>query len=72
MSIDGEKFIVITDGSQNMNILFLGAIDGTIYSKVPVDFGVENAIGTQSEQSVVVFENKAVVVNNWFADEDVP
>jgi hypothetical protein len=72
MSINGEKFVVITDGSQQMNILFIDANDGTIHSKVPVDFGVSNSIGTQSEQSVVVFENKAVVVNNWFNDEDVP
>jgi hypothetical protein len=40
MSINGEKFIVITDGTQTMNILFIGASDGTIYSTLPVDFGL--------------------------------
>jgi len=61
---------VITDGSQNMNLLHFDAKTGAIRSKVVIDFG-KAGISTQSEQSVVISGYKAVVVNNWFEDKDV-
>ena len=70
-SIGEEKFIVITDGSKQMNLLWINAKTGVIMSSRAVQFAAE-ATGAQSEQSVVVFEDRGVVVNNWFDDQEVP
>jgi hypothetical protein len=68
---DGEsEYVVITDGDQQMNIVYFTADEGKIVGKSPVTFG--GMASSQSEQSVVVNGYKAVVVNNWFADHEVP
>ena len=36
------KYVVITDGLSPMNILFYSAVDGKLYGKEKVDFGIEN------------------------------
>ena len=64
------EYVVITDGSKRMNILFFDAATGELVGKEPVTFGHKTQ-STQSEQSVVVSGYKAVVVNNWFGDLEV-
>ena len=64
---NGEaQYVVITDGSSPMNILYFTADKLNLVGKKTVTFGGMNS--TQSEQSVVVNGYKAVVVNNWFDD----
>ena len=53
-----------------MNILYFRTDTLELVGNKTVTFGGMNA--TQSEQSVVVYGYKAVVVNNWFWDKDVP
>ena len=65
------KYVVITDGSKQMNILFFDAVTGEMLGREPVTFGDAHQ-STQSEQSVVVSGSKATVVNNWFGDFHVP
>lgn len=54
-----------------MNILWISCDSGKIMSSETVSYANEGE-GVQSEQSVVVYENKAVVVNNWFDNDKVP
>ena len=41
MGKDGAEYVVITDGSQEMNILHFDAQTGKIMSKLPIDFGTK-------------------------------
>jgi hypothetical protein len=67
---NGEaQYVVITDGSRLMNILYFTADEGKLVGKHPVTFGGQNS--TQSEQSVTINGYKAVVVNNWFDNDKV-
>ena len=52
-----------------MNIIYFTADEGKLVGKKAVTFG--GMTSTQSEQSVVVHGYKAVVVNNWFDDNEV-
>lgn len=67
---NGEaEFVVITDGSELMNLMYFDAGTGKLLSQKPVTFG--GMTSTQSEQSVTINGYKAVVVNNWFDDSEV-
>ena len=62
-------YVVVTDGYENMNILFFKADNGKLLGNHSVTFGRNTS--TTNEQSVVVWNNRAVVPNNWFYDEEV-
>ena len=67
---NGEaEFVVITDGSRLMNLMFFDAGTGKLLGQKPVTFG--GMTSTQSEQSVAINGYKAVVVNNWFDNSEV-
>ncbi len=58
------ELVVVTDGELPMNIRFFKTSDGSPCGAKAVTFdGLRN---TTSEQSVVVAENRALVVNNWW------
>ncbi|GLR27053.1 hypothetical protein [Limnobacter litoralis] len=75
-----DRFVVITDGADLMNVVFMwrdqipgdwkpireGA-DRRIACEVPINFGDPNATQSLSEQSVLVRGNSAMVVNNRVA-----
>jgi hypothetical protein len=52
-----------------MNILYLDTQNGKLVAKNAVTMG--GLTSTQSEQSVVVKDYKAVVVNNWFDESEI-
>lgn len=74
---DEDRFVVITDGEALMNVVLFwrdaipqgwnppeGAPDPRIAGMLPVDMGDPNLADIQSEQSVVVADYGALVVNN--------
>jgi hypothetical protein len=74
---DEDKFVVITDGDEVMNMTYFwrdeipegweqieGTLSGRIAGQLRADFGDPNTTEAQSEQSVVVSGYGAVVVNN--------
>ena len=74
---DEDRFVVITDGEALMNVVLFwrdaipqgwnppkGAPDGRIAGMLPVNMGDPNLAEIQSEQSVVVADYGALVVNN--------
>jgi len=70
MSTNGKRYIVITDGMSPMHILFFNADTGTLVANETVTFDDTNQ--STSEQSVVVNDNKATVVNNWYGNVSCP
>jgi len=65
------KFVVITDGQNPMNILNLDASTGAVLGNKTVTFGAAGS-DAQSEQSITVLQNRAVVVNNWMERSEMP
>jgi len=65
-------FIVITDGSIVMNVVVFDAATGELIDKHPVTFGLDNPKMTLSEQSVLVYGWRFVVVNNTPRDKVFP
>ena len=81
---DADKFVVITDGQQLMNLVFMWrdeipegwepiapGKDPRIACEVPVDFGDASATTSSSEQSVLVRGYAAVVVNNLLSNPTI-
>lgn len=82
--VGSDRFIVITDGSPLMNVLYLWAdripedwqpvrpgADRRIACEVPVDFGIENVETTSDEQSVLTRGYASVLVNNTIPNEEI-
>jgi len=63
------EFVVITDGENPMNIRFYSVTDGREVGKHVVTFGGATGGNSTTEQSVVVWGYRAVVVNNYVASK---
>jgi hypothetical protein len=70
MSTGGQRYVVITDGMSPMHILFFDTNSGDLVANETVIFDATNQ--STSEQSVVVHDNRAVVVNNWYGNVSCP
>ncbi len=68
---DGKpEFVTINDGETPMNILFFDVNSGALVGKHVVAFGSkEESFNSTTDQSIAVKGYRAVVVNNWIADE---
>jgi hypothetical protein len=72
---DGQpRFALITDGASPMRLLVLETASGELVGNATVTFrdaGEPPAADAQSEQSVVVSDDRAVVVNNFLPRDNV-
>ncbi|RYH18146.1 hypothetical protein EON65_27575 [archaeon] len=67
------EFVVINDGETPMHVLFFDAYTGALAGKQVVSFGsTALAFNSTTDQSITVKGYKAVLVNNWVADEVTP
>ena len=70
--INKPGYVIITDGRVSpMSILAFDAESGALSASAAVDFGDPEGLGTAvtSEQSVVVADRRAMVVNNYVVDQ---
>eukprot|EP01068_Selenidium_serpulae_P005736 Selendium_serpulae@DN4162_c0_g1_i1.p1 len=58
------RFVVLTDSERIMNVVIINADTGLLEDRHPVLFGLDNQEQTLSEQSVLVYGWRFVVVNN--------
>jgi hypothetical protein len=63
------RYVVLTDGNVPYNLYYIKSSDGT-YVSTEVLFGKDRK--TSTEQSSVVSGLRTVVVNNYFADKQMP
>eukprot|EP01069_Polyplicarium_translucidae_P008218 Polyplicarium_translucidae@DN3198_c0_g1_i7.p1 len=63
---NGKLYVIIADGSRQQNVAIFSASDGVLSAKAPVSFGQEAE--SYTEQSLLVHENRIVVVQNAFTD----
>eukprot|EP00918_Siedleckia_nematoides_P026109 GHVU01056318.1.p1 GENE.GHVU01056318.1~~GHVU01056318.1.p1 ORF type:complete len:259 (-),score=35.00 GHVU01056318.1:313-1089(-) len=61
---DGATHVVITDGRRLMHVVVFDAASGEAVADHPVTFGNARAKNTVSEQSILVYKDRFVVVNN--------
>eukprot|EP00923_Selenidium_pygospionis_P046146 GHVN01079600.1.p1 GENE.GHVN01079600.1~~GHVN01079600.1.p1 ORF type:complete len:648 (+),score=114.96 GHVN01079600.1:539-2482(+) len=58
------RYIVLTDAEKIFNVVVINASSGNLEARHPVTFGLENPETTLSEQSILVYGWRFVVVNN--------